>query len=53
MDGLVRTNIYIVLCASLDPGGMIISCEPLTLVGGDLSETPIRIQVGKSKAATG
>jgi hypothetical protein len=46
-------DIYIGLCASLDPGSVILSCKTLTLVGGDLSESPIRIQVGTPKAATG
>lgn len=46
---LVRTNIYIGLCASLDPGSVILSCEALTFVGGDLSESPIRTQVGASR----
>ena len=52
-SGLVRTNVYIILCASLDPGSVILSCEALTFVGRDLSEIPIRIQVCTSKAATG
>ena len=50
---LVRTDIYIILCASLDPGSVILSCETLTFVGRDLSEIPIRTQVGTLKAATG
>ena len=40
---LVRTDVYIILRASLDPGGVILSCETLTFIWGDLSEIPIRI----------
>jgi len=30
-------NIYIILCASLDPGGVVLSSETLTFILGDLS----------------
>lgn len=39
---IVRTDIYIVLCASLDPGCVILSREALAFVGRYLSEIPIR-----------
>ena len=51
--GLTRTDIYIILRASLDPGSVILSRETLTFVGRDLSKIPIRTQVGTSKAAAG
>ena len=40
---LVRTDVYIILRASLNPGSVILSCETLTFILGDLSEIPIRI----------
>jgi hypothetical protein len=43
---VVRTDIYIVLCASLNPGCMILSREALAFVGRYLSEIPIRTQFG-------
>jgi len=43
---LIRTDVHVVLCASLDPGSVILSCETLAFVGGYLSEIPIRIQIG-------
>ena len=46
---VIRTDVHIVLCASLDPGSVILSCETLAFVGGYLSEIPIRIQIGYQK----
>lgn len=50
---LIRTDVYIILRTSLDPGSTILSCEALAFVGRDLSEIPVRTRIGTLEAATG